>query len=125
MFGCRGCHSVRVAAVDLTFVVVVIVIVIVVVVVVVVGVVGVVDVHDVKVAVVVVSVVVDILDPQAAVMVESAKISPSWDTSTGQLRRCQDRRANWKGMGRSMRLTMRRPGTSEWNIRCRWCMGWW
>lgn len=91
MFGCRGCHSVRVAAVDLTFVVVSIVIVVV----------GVVDVHDVKVAVVVVSVVVDVLDPQAAVMVESAKSSPSWDTSTGQLRRCQDRRANWKGMGRS------------------------
>ena len=92
MFGCRGCHSFRVAAVELTFVVVSVVVVVV-------------DVPDVEVALVVVSVVVNALDLQAAV--ENAKTSPTWDTSTGQLRSCQDQRANAKGMGRSMRLTMR------------------
>ena len=121
MFGCRGCHSVRVAAVELTLVVVSVVVVVVVVVVVAVvvvvvvggggGVVGVgvvvADVPDVDLAVVVVSVVFDVLDLQAAVIVESAKNSPSWDTSTGQLRRCQERRVNCKGMGWSRRLTVR------------------
>lgn len=70
-FGCRGCQSVRVPALELTPVVVSVVVVVVV------------DVADVEVPVVVVSVVVDLLDLQAAVIAQNTTSSPSWDTSVG------------------------------------------